>query len=67
MDKAVPALHHVICDRCNGAFPRATHRQFDQCPRCHPQQGPIGLAAIIGKWPGDETDEEIEAVLKEMS
>ena len=26
-----------------------------------------GLAAIIGKWPGDETDEEIFAALEEMS
>jgi len=25
-----------------------------------------GLAAIIGKWPGDETDEEIAAALREL-
>lgn len=25
-----------------------------------------GLDAIIGKWPGDETDEEIEEALREM-
>jgi hypothetical protein len=31
-------------------------------------QGPrSGMAAIMGRWPGDETDEEIEAALKELS
>ncbi len=31
-------------------------------------QGPkSGLAAIIGKWPGDETDEEVDAALRELS
>lgn len=25
-----------------------------------------GLAAIVGKWPGDETDEEIERALSEV-
>jgi hypothetical protein len=25
---------------------------------------PGGMAAIMGKWPGNETDEEIEAALK---
>ena len=26
-----------------------------------------GLAAIYGKWPGEESDEEVERVLKELS
>ena len=26
-----------------------------------------GIASIIGKWPGDETDEEIAKALKDMS
>lgn len=26
-----------------------------------------GMAAIYGKWPGDETDEEIERALKDLS
>ena len=26
-----------------------------------------GLAAIVGQWPGDETDEEIQAMLDEIS
>ena len=27
-------------------------------------EGPQGLAAIVGQWPGDETDEEIEDALR---
>jgi hypothetical protein len=26
-----------------------------------------GMAAVFGKWPGDETDEQIEAALRELS
>jgi hypothetical protein len=26
-----------------------------------------GVNAIIGRWPGDETDEEIEAALERLS
>ena len=26
-----------------------------------------GIAAIFGKWPGDETDEQVEAALREIS
>ena len=28
---------------------------------------PGGIAVIFGKWPGDETDEEIARVLEEIS
>jgi len=28
---------------------------------------PGGVGAIIGKWPGDETDEEVAAALAELS
>lgn len=31
------------------------------------QSGKKGLPAIMGKWPGDETDEEINRALEEMS
>lgn len=30
-----------------------------------PRRG--GVAAIVGKWPGDETDAEVEEALREMS
>lgn len=34
----------------------------------HQPQGPdSGLNAIMGKWPGDESEEEILALLEEMS
>ncbi len=34
----------------------------------HKPQGPrSGLAAIFGQWPGDESDEDIEAALEEIS
>lgn len=34
----------------------------------HQPQGPTtGINAIIGKWPGDESDEEILAYLEELS
>jgi hypothetical protein len=32
-----------------------------------PSPRPFGLQAIIGKWPGDETDEQIEQALRELS
>ncbi|MGL6196567.1 MAG: hypothetical protein ACRC2T_17270 [Thermoguttaceae bacterium] len=31
------------------------------------RQGPKNFAKVFGKWPGDETDEEIEEFLKEIS
>lgn len=31
------------------------------------EQAKTGLAAIIGKWPGDESDEEINRALEELS
>jgi hypothetical protein len=36
--------------------------------RLHRRQGPrSGMAAILGRWPGDETDEEIQAALEKLS
>jgi hypothetical protein len=31
------------------------------------QDGTSGMAAIMGRWPGDETDEEIDEALKKLS
>lgn len=36
----------------------------DSCP-AHDRRK--GVEAIMGQWPGDETDEEIERALREMS
>jgi len=30
-------------------------------------ENPGGLASVVGRWPGDETDEEIKAALEELS
>ncbi len=32
-----------------------------------PTDGTNGLHRLVGMWPGDETDEEIERLLKEMN
>ena len=32
-----------------------------------PQTSETGIGAIIGKWPGNETDEEINAALERLS
>jgi len=37
-----------------------------ECRVLHPER-PSGLAAIIGKWPGDETEKEVQRVLKKLS
>lgn len=42
-------------------------KKFDRSVLHQPQGPDSGLNAIMGKWPGDETDEEILALLEEMS
>ncbi len=37
-----------------------------ELPPEEPTPRPLGLEAIVGKWPGDETDEELLKALKEM-
>jgi hypothetical protein len=34
---------------------------------CDVERMAEGLRAVFGKWPGDETDEEIQAALEELS
>jgi hypothetical protein len=47
--------------------PPPKRRKFDLAPY-HKTQGPrSGMNAIIGRWPGDETDEEIQAALERLS
>jgi hypothetical protein len=46
---------------------RARREHFDLYETIRSQQHKKGLAAIIGKWPGDESDEEIALALKELS
>ena len=51
------------------SLPEGTFVQVTPLKRqLHQAQTPNnGLAAIYGKWPGDESDEEVERVLKELS
>ena len=42
-------------------------RKLDYGALDQPQGPDTGFNAIIGKWPGDESDEEILALLEEMS
>lgn len=49
------------------AIPKPSRKRFDLREVLREQSGKGGIAAIIGKWPGDETDEEVAAALAEMS
>lgn len=42
-------------------------KKFDYAALHKPQGPNSGINAVIGKWPGDETDEEINALLEELS
>jgi len=47
--------------------PKASTAKID-VSKLHKPQGPkSGVAAIMGKWPGTETEEEITAILEELS
>jgi hypothetical protein len=50
-----PLLKHPIVGR------------LDRASLYKPQGPDSGINAIIGKWPGDESDEEILALLEELS
>jgi hypothetical protein len=49
------------------ALPHPVYHGFDLDAILHEQRQKTGLAAIIGQWPGDESDEEVAAALKELS
>jgi len=46
---------------------RSGLKKFDRASLHKPQGPDSGINAVIGKWPGDETDEEINALLEELS
>ena len=46
--------------------PKPKRSRFDLREILREQQHKKGVAAIYGKWPGDETDEQIAAALKEL-
>jgi hypothetical protein len=47
--------------------PRPLFAPLDLRELMRPQRPTTGINAIIGAWPGDETDEEIFRMLEEMS
>jgi hypothetical protein len=55
----------------NGSFfsaiPRPVRKTFSLRDTVRDQQHKLGVAAIIGKWPGDETDEQIAEALKGLN
>lgn len=48
------------------AVPKPSRKKFDLREIVREQSGKGGIATIMGKWPGDETDEEVAAALAEM-
>jgi hypothetical protein len=47
-------------------LPTPARRKFDLRRVLHEQRHKKGVAAILGQWPGDESDEEIDEWLKQM-
>ena len=59
-------------DKDRGLEPRSADqrilvRKLDRRALHQPQGLSSGINAIIGRWPGDESDEEIMALLEELS
>ena len=48
-------------------IPESRTKKFDVEKLRVPQGPGTGVSAIIGKWPGDETDEEVRAFLDDIS
>lgn len=48
-------------------IPAAKSRRFDLRQVIRQQDHKRGAGAILGRWPGDETDEEIERALRDLS
>jgi hypothetical protein len=57
----------AAADHFFSQIPRPRRKKFDLREIVNEQAHKKGIAAILGKWPGDESDEEIEHVLKELS
>ncbi len=50
-----------------GAEPKTLGAPLDACSYDQPQGPRSGINAIIGEWPGDETDEELTEFLESLS
>jgi hypothetical protein len=49
------------------SIPKPVRKKLGLREALRDQQHKTGIAAVIGKWPGDESDEQIEQALKELS
>jgi len=49
------------------AIPKPVRMNFSLRDEVRDRQHKFGVAAIIGKWPGDESDEQIAEALKELN
>ena len=47
-------------------LPKPTRKKFDLRQVLREQQHKKGLSAIFGRWPGNETDEQIQEALQEL-
>ena len=63
-DEVQPATDR---DRFFATLPKPRRRRFDVGQIVREQSHKKGVEAILGKWPGDETDEEIEQGLEDLS
>jgi hypothetical protein len=54
-------------DRFFGSLPKPRRRRFDLRTVLREQNHKKGAEAILGQWPGDETDDVIERALREIS
>jgi hypothetical protein len=49
------------------AIPKPVRQHFDIREAIREQQNKLGVAAIIGKWPGNETEDEIRQALRDLN
>jgi hypothetical protein len=54
-------------DQFFSTIPKPKRSRFDLRGVLREQQHKNGMTAVFGKWPGNETDEQIAAALREMS
>ncbi len=65
--EAASVREAAASDRFFAKVPRPNAQPFDRRRVLREQGDKRGLAAILGKWPGDETDEQIDDWLERIS
>ena len=63
--RALPYREQVFCETCRAVLAERDHHTEEWLRNVRAEmKSKQGVSAIIGKWPGDETDEEIEEALR---